>query len=108
MGWLLIRTGESREVLKKTVRHEIESLGHEYAPEIRTIEQTTGLILTEERVTALHSGHPCRPRLGSARMVCYNRAYILPRTRESDNRGEANGRSTAAYRGECESVNGKS
>jgi hypothetical protein len=27
---------------------------------------------------------------------------------KSDNRGEANGRCTAAYRGECESVNGKS
>jgi predicted permease len=54
-GILFVRTNGAPQALAKTVGHEIESLGHEYALETKTIQQTTGHILTEERVTALLS-----------------------------------------------------
>jgi predicted permease len=55
-GDLLVRTSGPPEALAKTVGTEIESLGHEYALETKTIQQTTSRILTEERVTAMLSG----------------------------------------------------
>ncbi len=51
-----MRTGESPEALAKTVSHEIESLGHEYALRTRTVAQTIDAGLVEERVTAMLSG----------------------------------------------------
>ena len=45
----------SPEALVKTISHEIASLGHEYAIDTRTIQQTTSQVLTEERVTAMLS-----------------------------------------------------
>jgi ABC-type antimicrobial peptide transport system permease subunit len=55
-GDLFVRTSGPPEALAKTVSHEIESLGHEYALETKTIKQTTSQVLTEERVTAMLSG----------------------------------------------------
>jgi ABC-type lipoprotein release transport system permease subunit len=54
-GDLFVRTGGLAEALAKTVGHEIASLGHEYALEAKTIQQTTSQALTEERVTGLLS-----------------------------------------------------
>ena len=54
-GGLIVRTGESLESLAKTVSHEIESLGHEYALRTRTVAQTIDAGLVEERVTAMLS-----------------------------------------------------
>jgi predicted permease len=54
-GDLFVRTAGAPEALSRTVSHEIESLGHEYALETKTIEQTTSQVLVEERVTALLS-----------------------------------------------------
>jgi ABC-type antimicrobial peptide transport system permease subunit len=50
-----VRAGGPAEALAKAVGHEIASLGHEYAQETKTIQQTTSQALTEERVTALLS-----------------------------------------------------
>ena len=55
-GDLFVRTSRPPEALAKSVSHEIESLGHEYALETKTIQQTTRQVLTEERVTAMLSG----------------------------------------------------
>jgi predicted permease len=55
-GDLFVRTSGPPEALAKTVGAEIESLGHEYALETRTIQQTTRRVLVEERVTAMLSG----------------------------------------------------
>ena len=55
-GNLIVRTSESPEALAKTVDHEIESLGHEYALSTKTIPQVISQELAEERVTALLSG----------------------------------------------------
>jgi len=55
-GGLIVRAGESPEALAKTVSHEIESLGHEYALRTRTAAQTIDAGLVEERVTAMLSG----------------------------------------------------
>jgi predicted permease len=54
-GELFVRTSGPPETLARVIDHEIESLGHEYALETKTIQQTTSQILTEERVTALLS-----------------------------------------------------
>jgi predicted permease len=54
-GDLFVRASGPAEALAKSVGHEIESLGHEYALETKTIQQTTSQVLTEERVTALLS-----------------------------------------------------
>jgi predicted permease len=54
-GDLFVRAGGPAEALAKAVGHEIASLGHEYALETKTIQQTTSQALTEERVTALLS-----------------------------------------------------
>ena len=54
-GVLFVRTNGPPEGLAKTVSHEIESLGHEYALETKTLQQTTSQVLVEERVTALLS-----------------------------------------------------
>jgi predicted permease len=54
-GDLFVRASGPPEALAKSVGHEIESLGHEYALETKTIQQTTSQVLTEERVTALLS-----------------------------------------------------
>src|SRR6266404_284 len=55
-GNLIVRTNESPEALKKTVGHEIESLGHEYALSTKTIPQVISQELVEEHVTAMLSG----------------------------------------------------
>jgi predicted permease len=55
-GDLFVRTSGPPGALAKTVGAEIESLGHEYALETRTIQQTTRHVLVEERVTAMLSG----------------------------------------------------
>ncbi len=54
-GDLFVRTSVPPEALVKTISHEIASLGHEYAIETKTIQQTTSQVLTEERVTAMLS-----------------------------------------------------
>src|SRR5438445_9202152 len=54
-GDLFVRTSAPPEALVKTISHEIASLGHEYAIDTRTIQQTTSQVLTEERVTAMLS-----------------------------------------------------
>ena len=55
-GDLLVRTRESPESLSKTVGHEIESLGHEYSPGVKTIAQVVSQALVEDRVIAMLSG----------------------------------------------------
>jgi predicted permease len=55
-GNLIVRTNEFPEALEKTVGHEIESLGHEYALSTKTIPQVISQELMEERVTAMLSG----------------------------------------------------
>ena len=55
-GNLTVRTSESPEALAKTVGHEIELLGHEYALSTKTIPQVISQELVEERVTAMLSG----------------------------------------------------
>jgi len=55
-GDLFVRTSGPPEALAKTVGTKIELLGHEYALETKTIQQTTSQVLTEERVTAMLSG----------------------------------------------------
>jgi predicted permease len=55
-GNLIVRTDESPDALAKTVGHEVDSLGHEYALRTKTISQEVSLELVEERVTAMLSG----------------------------------------------------
>jgi predicted permease len=55
-GNLIVRTSESPEALAKTVDHEVESFGHEYALSTKTIPEVISLELVEERVTAMLSG----------------------------------------------------
>jgi predicted permease len=55
-GNLLVRTDKAPETLAKTLGHEIESFGHEYAVSTRTISQVISDQLVEERVTAMLSG----------------------------------------------------
>ena len=55
-GGLLVRTKEAPEALAKTIGHDVESLGREYVPRSRTVEQVISLQLVEERVTAMLSG----------------------------------------------------
>jgi predicted permease len=55
-GDLFVRTSGPPEALVKTVGTEIESLGHEYALETKTIQQTMSHVLAEERVIAMLSG----------------------------------------------------
>jgi len=55
-GNLIVRTGESPEALAKTIGHEIDSLGHEYAINTKTISQVISQGLMEERVIAMLSG----------------------------------------------------
>jgi predicted permease len=55
-GNLIVRTNKSPEALQKTVGHEIQSLGHEYALTTKTIPQVISQELMEERVTAMLSG----------------------------------------------------
>jgi len=55
-GNLIVRTNEFPEALEKTVGHEIESLGHEYALSTKTIPQVISQELMKERVTAILSG----------------------------------------------------
>jgi predicted permease len=54
-GDLFVRTAGAPEALASAVIHGVESLGHEYALQTRTIQQETNQALTEERVTALLS-----------------------------------------------------
>ncbi len=51
-----MRANGSPEALAKTVGHEVESLGHEYALSTKTIPQVISGALVEERVTAMLSG----------------------------------------------------
>ncbi len=55
-GNLIVRTKEAPEALEKTIGHEIDSLGHEYALSTKTISQVISQELMEERVTAMLSG----------------------------------------------------
>jgi predicted permease len=55
-GGLIVRTKEAPEALARTVGHEIESLGHEYALRTRTVAQVISAQLVGERVTAMLSG----------------------------------------------------
>ena len=54
-GDLFVRTSGPPEALAKKVGTEIESLGHEYALETKSIMQMTSRVLVEERVTAMLS-----------------------------------------------------
>jgi predicted permease len=54
-GHLFVRTGEAPEAMAKSVGHEIESLGHEYAGSTKTVEQEVSQALVEERVIAVLS-----------------------------------------------------
>src|ERR1700691_704850 len=55
-GNLVVRTTQSPEALATSARREIDSLGHEYALQTRTVSQIITQDLVEERVTALLSG----------------------------------------------------
>jgi predicted permease len=55
-GNLVVRTTQSPEALAASARREIDSLGHEYALQTRTVSQIITEDLVEERVTALLSG----------------------------------------------------
>jgi predicted permease len=54
-GDLFVRASGPPEALAKTVGAEIESLGHEYALETKTVQQIANQALVEERVTAMLS-----------------------------------------------------
>jgi predicted permease len=54
-GNLVVRTTQSPEALAKSARGEIDSLGHEYALQTKTVSQIITEVLVEERVTALLS-----------------------------------------------------
>jgi tetratricopeptide (TPR) repeat protein len=54
-GELFVRTSVPPQALAQTIGQQIASLGHEYALQSKTIQQTTSQILTQERVTALLS-----------------------------------------------------
>jgi predicted permease len=54
-GELFVRTSVPPQALAQTIGQQIASLGHEYALQTKTIQQTTSQILTQERVTALLS-----------------------------------------------------
>ena len=49
---LYVRTQKSPEALAKTIGHEIESLGHEYALRTATVDQMMSRFLVNERVIA--------------------------------------------------------
>jgi ABC-type antimicrobial peptide transport system permease subunit len=55
-GDLIVRTSQTPEALEKPISHAVESLGHEYALNIKSIAQLVDGELVEERVTALLSG----------------------------------------------------
>ena len=55
-GNFVVRTTQSPEALAASARREIDSLGHEYALQTRTVSQIITEDLVEERVTALLSG----------------------------------------------------
>jgi len=54
-GDLIVRTSQTPEALEKPISHAVESLGHEYALNIKSIAQLVDGELVEERVTALLS-----------------------------------------------------
>lgn len=58
MGWsqLLVRTRSSQARALKAVERVVVSLGHEYVPTAKTLEQNIDRSLLQERVTALLSG----------------------------------------------------
>ena len=57
MGWsqLLVRTNVPPTTVAGTLRHAVESLGHEYVTSIKTVRQSIDRSLLQERVTALLS-----------------------------------------------------
>ncbi len=55
-GDLIVRTSQTPEALEKPISQAIDSLGHEYALNIKSIAQLVDSELVEERVTALLSG----------------------------------------------------
>jgi predicted permease len=54
-GNLVVRTTQSPETLARSASREIDSLGHEYALQTKTVSQIITQDLVEERVTALLS-----------------------------------------------------
>ncbi|HUB58961.1 MAG TPA: FtsX-like permease family protein, partial [Candidatus Micrarchaeia archaeon] len=55
-GDLIVRTSQTPEALEKPISQAIDSLGHEYALNIKSIAQLVDGELVEERVTAMLSG----------------------------------------------------
>ncbi|MGB7283228.1 MAG: ABC transporter permease [Candidatus Acidiferrum sp.] len=55
-GNLIVRTSQTPEALEKPISQAIDSLGHEYALNIKSIAQIVDSELVEERVTAMLSG----------------------------------------------------
>jgi predicted permease len=55
LGNLIVRTKEAPEAVAKAISHEIDSLGHEYALNTKTVAEIVSGELVEERVTALLS-----------------------------------------------------
>ena len=55
-GYLIVRTAESPEAISSVISRAIDSLGHEYAYNTKTVAEVASDELTEERVIALLSG----------------------------------------------------
>lgn len=57
MGWssILVRTSVSPMVLEGPISQVVESLGHEYVPSVKTVEQNINRSILQERVTAMLS-----------------------------------------------------
>ena len=55
-GDLIVRTSQAPEALERPITQAIDSLGHEYALNVKSIAQLVDSELVEERVTALLSG----------------------------------------------------